>query len=427
MMDTPSRPVFRTPLNFMAAATVFFVGGLVAAPFVIGEAITFFYQPHLLALVHTFTLGWVTATIMGIMYRYVPALTHTRIRFPRLAAAQFVIFIIGALGMIGHFAIGSWVGLWWSAIAMVAAVILFAINLIPCVAPRFGTGIAESGIMIAIVFLLAAAIWGLLLALDKTYNFLGGDLLSNLGGHVALAAVGWVMVAVCAISYRMVPAFVLPSKPIPRAALWQLYALAMGAAALATVLIARRGGALILGAAVVAAIAVYLAIMASVMMTRRGPIDWTMRHALCGMGWLIVASVLGLILDAAGADTVTGNRAACGFAAAGLLGWVSNYIIGMSYRLTPGLVDRVRADSGWRAVSGKRMSSVIAPMHPQLWIWSLFNLGVAAATIGLVVANIVLAEIGAAACAAAAIIYAALMCAILAKAYRAGASNLQPG
>jgi cbb3-type cytochrome oxidase subunit 1 len=102
------RKPFRTPLNFFVAGVLFFVIGLVAAPFVIGEATEFFYQPMLLALVHSFTLGWITATIMGVMYRYVPSLTHSRIRFPRLAAAQFALYVIGVLGMVTHFASGDW-------------------------------------------------------------------------------------------------------------------------------------------------------------------------------------------------------------------------------------------------------------------------------------------------------------------------------
>jgi hypothetical protein len=410
------RKPFRTPLNFFVAGVLFFVLGLIAAPFVIGEAIEFFYQPMLLALVHSLTLGWITATIMGVMYRYVPSLTHTRIRFPRLAVVQFALYMIGVLGMVSHFAGGAWVGLWCSAMLVVLSVILFAINLVPCLTPKIGAGIAETGMLLAIGFLLVAASWGLIVGLDKSFNFLGGDLLSNLGGHVALAAAGWVSLAICAVSYRMIPAFTLPSITLPRAALAQLAALALGAASLSVILIARGRGAMLGGVLIAAALIAYIAITVRMAVAHRVPIDWTARHALCGLVWLMVACVLGLLLDWAGADTVIGNRAAGAFAVTGLLGWAGNFIIGMSYALFPGMVARVRSEAGWPAQPTARL--LIA--GPRQWVWAVYNLGVAFMAAGLAVGNAMLAELGAAACAAAALPYAAAALATLAGAYREG-------
>jgi hypothetical protein len=289
------------------------------------------------------------------------------------------------------------VGLWWSAILMVLSVILFAVNLVPCLAPHFGVGIAETGMSLAIGFLLAAAAWGLIIGLDKSFNFLGGDLLSNLGGHVVLAAAGWVSLAICAVSYRLVPAFTLPSITLPRAAFWQLAALALGAAGLAAILIARGRGALPVGVLIAAALMAYIAIMVRMVAAHRVPIDWTARHALCGIGWLVVACVLGVLLDWAGADTVIGNRAAGAFAVTGLLGWAGNFIIGMSYALFPGLVARVRSEAGGVTLPAARL----AMAGPRRWIWAAFNLGVAVTAAGLAAGNTGLARAGAvvAACA----------------------------
>jgi len=407
---------FRTPINFFVLGVLFFALGLAAAPFAIGQAIEFFYQPWLLALVHSFTLGWVTATIMGVMYRYGPALTHSRIRFPRLAAAQFVLYLVGVLGMVSHFATGAWVGLWWSAILVVASVILFAINLIPSLAPQFGRGVGESGMLLAILFLLAAAGWGMMLGIDKSYNFMGGDLLTNIAGHVALAGGGWVAIAICAVAYRMVPAFTVTSVKLPRAAGFQIAGLAIGVAGLFTVLIARIAGAPAFAALVAAALLAWVAIMLRAVAAHRAPIDWTARHALAGVGWLIITCGFGLTLAWAGSDTVIGNRAAGGFAVAGLLGWAGNFIVGMSYKLFPGMVTRVRADAGWAAVPGAELQLAA----PHAWILAVFNLGVATAAAGLAGGSAMLARAGAAACAAAAIPYAIAALRTLMRAYRAG-------
>ncbi|HXZ88126.1 MAG TPA: hypothetical protein VEF07_06120, partial [Candidatus Binataceae bacterium] len=87
------------PVHFFVAATVSLAAGLVGALWEIPQAVMFFYQPGVIALVHTFTLGWITAAIMGVMYAYVPALTHRRIPYPRLGMWQLATFVIGASGM----------------------------------------------------------------------------------------------------------------------------------------------------------------------------------------------------------------------------------------------------------------------------------------------------------------------------------------
>ena len=122
----------RTPIHFFAVAVAFFAVGVAAMPFVIADVASFFYQMKPLALVHTFTLGWITAAIMGVMYRYVPALTHHPVPYPRMALAQLVLYVIGVAGMIAHFMIGIWLGLWLAAIVVVISVLMFAAEIIPC-------------------------------------------------------------------------------------------------------------------------------------------------------------------------------------------------------------------------------------------------------------------------------------------------------
>ncbi len=238
------RVVALVPINFFILAALSFAAGIAAMPLIVRDVVAdYFYGPWQLALVHTFTLGWITASIMGVMYRYAPALTRSTLPFPRLAVAQFVLFFIGASGMVSHFAIGIWFGTWLAAIVMLVSVLLFALNLTPLLWPQVGGGIAETGMFGAICFLFAAATLGLLLAIDKNYSFMGGSLLTNLGAHVALAALGWVTLAICAVSYRMLPAFILPRIPLPRAAIYQLYALMAGVTGLATTLLIGLRGA----------------------------------------------------------------------------------------------------------------------------------------------------------------------------------------
>lgn len=419
--DTPRRIARRErmiallPINFFVLSALFFAAGVIAlAPIARGVVAGYFYGPWPLALVHTFTLGWITASVMGVMYRYAPALTHGQIPFPRLAVAQFVLFLIASTGMVTHFALGVWLGTWLAASVMLLSLVLFAFNLVPLLWPQTGRGVAETGMFGAICFLLASGTLGVLLAMDKSYGFMGGSLLTNLGAHVALAAVGWVTLAICAVSYRMLPAFILPTIALPRTAIYQLYALAAGVLGLgATLLASLRGGAAWCALVVVSLLA-YLATMARLMRARRMPLDWTARHALAGFVWLIAAAAAGVALLLAGAASLTGSRIAAAFGAAGLLGFFSNFIIGMSYHLLAGFVVRARAAAGWTAATAESLVYT----RPRLPVFAAFNAGVAVLVAGFLAGASALAESGAALVAIGGVVYAAATLRTLSFAYR---------
>ncbi|HVA82212.1 MAG TPA: hypothetical protein VNF29_14895 [Candidatus Binataceae bacterium] len=405
----------RIPIWFFAAAVVYFAIGACSMPIAAPYAADFFYQAIVLAVVHTFTLGWITAAIMGVMYRYVPALTRAPIRWPRVAYAQFVIFAIGVSGMVAHFALGAWFGLWLAAIAVIASIVMFAANLAPCLWAQFGRGIAETGMLLAIGFLVIAATLGTILGLDKTYDFLGGNVLTNVSGHAHLAAVGWVTISICAVSYRMLPAFLLPKITVPRHALWQLYALAAAVSGLAMSLFFGLPGETIFAVAIAGAMAWYVAIIARIVATRRMPLNWTPRHAIAGLAGLALAAALGITLTLTGGDSVWGARIAPAYGVAGLLGFFSNFIIGMSYQLFPGFVVRARQGRGWIAVTIAEISIV----RPRWLIFAAFNGGVAIMLAGFLAGRLEVIRTGTILAAAGAVVYSAVTLWTLSFAFRA--------
>ncbi|MGC1678226.1 MAG: hypothetical protein WA740_11920, partial [Candidatus Binataceae bacterium] len=405
----------RIPVAFFVVSVIFFAIGVCAIPFAAPYASGFFYQAIVIAVVHTFTLGWITAAIMGVMYRYVPALTRVPIRSPRLAYAQLAIFTIGVAGMIVHFAIGAWVGLWLAAIAVVVSLVMFAANIVPCLWRHFGRGVAETGMLLAVGFLLIAAALGTILGIDKTFDFLGGNVLTNLSAHVHLAAVGWVTMALCAVSYRMLPAFLLPKATLPRHAIWQLYALAAAVSALAVSLFFGLGGETIFAIAIALAMGWYIAIIARIVATRRMPMDWTPRHALVGAASLAIALALGITLTIFGGDSVWGARIAPAYGVAGLLGFFSNFIIGMSYKLFPAFVTRARQGRGWTAVTIDELSIV----RTRWFVFGAFNGGVALMIAGFLVGALEVVRAGAVLTAAGGLVYSATTLWTLSYAFRA--------
>src|SRR5579885_2028444 len=284
---------------------------------------------------------------MGVMYRYVPALTRTPIRSLRLAWAQLGIFVVGASGMVTHFAIGIWFGLWLAAIVVFASILMFAWNILPCLKGQFGRGVAETGIFLSICFLIAAALLGMLLGMDKTYDFLGGSVLTNLSAHVHLAAVGWVTMAICAVSYRMLPAFVLPTIQLPASAKWQIYVMS--------------------------------------------------------------AAVAGLVVS-----LLMQSSVAPAYGAIGLLGFFSNFIIGMSYQLFPGIVGRTRTSAGWPPVT---IAEISIP-KPRLFVFAAFNIGVVVLAAGFLADAVDIARFGASLVAAGGIVYACITMWTLSFAFR---------
>ncbi len=406
------------PVNFFILAVLFFAVGMAAAPLIVPRVVAdYFYGPWQLALVHTFTLGWVSASIMGVMYRYAPALTRRALPFPRLAVAQFVLFFIGASGMVSHFAIGIWLGTWLAAMVMLVSVVLFAANLIPILWPQVAVGVAETGMFGAICFLLAAATLGLLLAIDKSYGFMGGSLLTNLGAHAALAGAGWVTLAICAVSYRMLPAFILPATALPRAAIYQLYALVAATVGLAATLLAGLRGASLWSALIGLSLLAYLVTMAQLIRTRRMALDWTARHALAGFVWLVASVAAGVALAHGGAASLEGSRIAAAFGAAGLLGFFSNFIIGMSYHLFAGFVVRARSAAGWPAVRAESLGAA----RPRPAIFAAYNAGVAMLTAGLLSGAATAATAGAALAALGGLAWAGVTLRTLSFAYRSAA------
>jgi hypothetical protein len=348
------------------------------------------------------------------MYRYVPALTKRPLRFPRLALLQLWLFVVGVMGMVAHFVIGYWIATWLAAAVVVVSVALFALNMLLCLAPAGRRGVAETGMLLAVLYLLVAAILGLLLAVDKTFGFLHGSVITNLAGHAHLAALGWVSLTICAVSYRMVPAFLLPEIELPRAAIWQLYGLAVAVAGLGIALLGGTGGAPIWSTAILLALLAYVAVLGSLVRNRRMPIDWTMRHALAGVVSLVLAAGLGLSLMLIDAGSAVGSRVAGAYGVVGLLGWVTNFIVGMSYKLFPGFIAGLRETAGWPKLAITELS---LPRYRPFVFFSL-NVGVLALTIGLIASQATLARFGTIIIALGGLLYVSVMAWSLSYAYR---------
>lgn len=407
--DHPPLPADRAgtllPPCFFAAAVAFFAGALLLLPFVTATLADHFYHPSVLAVTHMLTLGWISMAMVGVLYRYVPGLTKHPLPWPRLAVLQCATFVIGVAGLVAHFALGNWTGTASAAGVVLVSIALLCANLWPLLLRAPGRGVAEVGLLVATgAFALAAAL-GTLLALDKGRSLLGGSLLPNLSAHAHLAAVGWVGVTICALSFRFLPAFLLPTADVSRAARRQVVLLAGGVALLVVMLLSRSPFVPVAVLPIVVAIVAYLRLLGRVVGSRRLPLDWTARHALASAVWLAASLAGGIGVAFLGGDDALGARVAAAYGVAGILGWMSNILIGVSYKLFVGFVSGARAERGRPPVP---MDTLAVPASVQPAVFALFNAGAALTAGGLVAGSVAAATAGAVVLAAGGVLYAAV-------------------
>ncbi len=411
-------PPLRVPIHFLVTAIVFFALGTGAAPWAVAKLADYFYQLSVLAWVHTFTLGWITPALLGLMYYYAPSRRGGNVRFSRLATVQFVTYFLGASGVIAHFMLGSWDGVWMAGMVVAVSVVLFAIIVAPWMAPGFGRGAAQTGLLIALFFLLGAALLGALLAFDKDRNLLAGTVLRNLSAHAHLAVLGWVTLALCAVSYGFMTGMIAENAPVPRCATMQIFALALTTAGLFASLVAAIGSVGFWAVAVAAVLIAYALSFRRFSGLRSMPDDPALRHLGAGLLFLMLAVAGGVYLALAGVGRPLDARLAAAYGVVGVLGWISNFIIAISYQLCGEMVARVRTAANWPYLSAQELSVC----GGRSIVFYAFNAGVLVMAAGLATDRIAVARTGACLLAIGGILYSAATGWTLSFAYRRGAA-----
>ena len=180
------------PLRYLVAATLAFVTAALGVPALASDLAGHYYHPRILALTHVVTLGWITLAIMGAGYQLIPVVLQRPLWSERLARWQFVMVVVGAIGMISHFFMAEWSGLMWAAGVLILGVAAHVVNV--AVSLRgLARGTFTARLMaMALVGLAATTVFGALLGMQHVRAFLPVDFFSALHAHVHLALLGWV-------------------------------------------------------------------------------------------------------------------------------------------------------------------------------------------------------------------------------------------
>jgi hypothetical protein len=229
----------------------------------------------------------------------------------------------------------------WSAGMIAASVVLLVGQLgVPLWrAPQADATVI--GLAGALLCFLGTAGLGFAYAIDKVWPFLGGSVLRNIAAHAHLGLLGWITLTMCAVSYRMVAAFLLPETLLPQAARRQVVSLAVAVPLLVISLLLGSRATGVLAVLVVLSLAWYAAIIVRMVRTRRMPADWSVRHVLAALAHLAAGAACAIelifVVDPGGE---VGSRLVVAYGVFVLVGWISNYIVGLGSRMLPGLMGR---------------------------------------------------------------------------------------
>jgi hypothetical protein len=326
----------RLPLSYLVPAAAAFVLAALAVPWLAPELAGHYYQPRILALTHTVTLGWITLTVMGASYQIVPIVLGRAVWSERLARWQLALMLTGIAGLVGHFFIGQWAGLVWAAGLVTIGVAAHVVNAALTVRGLRQWSFTARLVVLAHVGLALTTLFGALLGVNKMVRILPGDLFVNLHAHVHLALLGWVLPMVIGVAARVYPMFLLSREPAGWPGRLQLWGLGLGVPTTVGGILASHvllvAGAL---AVTMAVLAHLVGVIGMVRSRRRPSLDWGLQFVLTGALALVPVSGLGLALAL---GVVAGPRVALAYVELALGGWASLTIAGMLLKIVPFLV-----------------------------------------------------------------------------------------
>jgi hypothetical protein len=338
---SPLLPASAIPLAYFALAHAALTAGLLvllATPTLPGG---FFYHPKMVALTHALTLGWLSGSILGALYIVAPLTLGCALPIRRGDWMAFGSYAIGLAGMIAHFWIARYSGMAWSAGMVIAA--------IAWVGWRVWRGLSRARVpwtialhvRLAFVNIVAAALAGILIAVDRQSGILTISPLAATYAHAHLAAVGWIAMMVVGVAYRLIPMMIPSAMPSGRTLAWSAGLLEGGVIVTAIALVTGSSW-LLIGALLIVSGFASAALQLGGAAAHRRPrpprlagIDWSLWQVRGALVWLAVAVVVGVMLAAGATTDVWYVESAWLYGIAGLVGWMAQMVAAVLGRLVP--------------------------------------------------------------------------------------------
>jgi hypothetical protein len=324
-------PALAVPLRY-------FLFGLLNLAGLLGVAIwrapllaaDYLHNPATLAVTHLFTLGFAGSVVTGAIIQMIPVLLHSHLFSEKLANWQLGVHALGTLLMVAGFLEFETIWTITGGSLVVTGAVLFFTNL--GLTFRRAERWNWHGLFIAAAMLFYATtlIWGLVMAFNQRYGFLGEVEGAPLTAHLVLGLLGWFSMMIVGVGLKLVPMFA-PGKSLPAPVV-----AAAGASLVAGVLLLLGGlwwGPVLLWTGYLltaAALLGYAGLVGFTYLRRRpGPLDFSIRFTLTA-GALLALPVLALPL--------LGRYGKAGLVMLYALGFIGATILGMLLRIIPFMV-----------------------------------------------------------------------------------------
>ena len=384
-------PPFRLPGEHFTAALVFLVLGAVGLVVVAPDLAAGAYPlPSIVGVTHLFTLGWITTSIMGALYQFLPVALGEPIRSISAGHFTFLIYVPGVAAFVAGMVLGVAPLMLGGAALLGTGLLVFIVNLSATLLRPTARDITWWALAGADVFLAVTLALGLALAGNLHWGYLGAARPIALGTHLHVALFGWVLLVIVGVAHRLLPMFLLSHGASERHAKVSVGLLAAGAATLtvghhAPPIVSRWLPTLLLGGGL---FALLLQARAFYIHRHRPALDPGMRSAALALGVLAVALALAavaLFIDAS-------PRASTAYVLALVLG-LSLFVAALYYKIVPFLVWYHR----FGPLAGKRKVSRVSDLYSARLAsaaGALLLLGVLLLLAGVIAAQPALARAG---------------------------------
>lgn len=329
-------PPATLPLAYFAAAHLALAVALLALVADPHLPVAFDPRPRLIALVHLVTLGWISGSILGSLYIVGPLALDVPLPGTRADVAACLSFWIGTFSMVA--------GFWSNQFHMVGAASGFVLAAIVFVGVRTVRGLSGARVphgvalhvRLAFANVTLAGLAGLALALGHLRGGLPWSSLSLAVAHAHLAVLGWAIMMIFGVAYRLIP-MVVPTA-MPAGPTLAISAVLLQAGTLGLVVSLAAGWDLRPWGIIVLASFASFFLHVHRMLRRRRPravelpsLDWSTGHTGLALLYGLVTAGLGVRLAFGSAPPAVSWV----YGAVGLLGFVSQMVVGIQGRLLP--------------------------------------------------------------------------------------------
>lgn len=296
----------------------------------------FHYHPRMIAVIHLITLGWISGSILGAFYIVAPLAFGMPFRVRAADRVACASFWVGAAGMVWGFWLAD-----YQLVGLASAGVLVGIGVVAARAlaglrtARLPAGVSLH-LALAFANVVAAGTLGAVLATGRVLGLVTWSPLAAAAAHAHLAVLGWGVMMIMGVSYRLVPMFLPAAMPTGAGLVASALLLEAGTIGLACALLHGDGTA-VWAVIILAAFAAFFRQVRNILGARRPrPVemhgrDWATWQTHVALVYMPVAAGLGLWLVMARPPTAV----TWAYGVTGVLGFVAQMVVGIQGRLLP--------------------------------------------------------------------------------------------